>query len=171
MDNDFKGFDLLNEIKDKYSTLKEILEQYQELGKIRYFNEQEWEKIKKQNYTGFEDVDSFYDIFRLGYNIGHCGIMARQLSYSYNDIDIVSGKVSMLKGTLNSPNGGHIWLETKKQVIDTSLLLVFDKSLKSKIGYMDEQRLTSKVLAKDMYYGVRKEYTNDINIKRIRKNK
>ena len=45
-----------------------------------------------------------------------------------------------LKGTLNAEKeGGHYWLETPKSIIDTSLMLVIDKSLKNKLRYIEEQ--------------------------------
>lgn len=106
-------------------------------------------------------------MFVLGYNMGNCVGASRQLSYSYSDVDIVSGRLPILKGTLNAPKeGGHCWLETSISIIDTSLMLVIDKSLKSDIGYIEEMRLTSSELMRSPSYQVRKEFVNDKDLKK-----
>ena len=70
-------------------------------------------------------------MFLLGYNIGNCVGATRQLSYSYNGVDIVSGILPILKGSLNAlKECGYCWLEALNKIIDTSLMLVIDKSLK-----------------------------------------
>lgn len=104
-------------------------------------------------------------MFLLGYNTGNCVGASRQLSYSYDNVDIVSGILPILKGTLNAEEeGGHCWLETSDKIIDTSLMLVIDKSLKNSIGYIEEQRLTSSQLASSTYYQARKDFVNDRNL-------
>ena len=104
-------------------------------------------------------------MFSLGYNIGNCVGTSRQLSYSYCNVDIVSGIFPLLKGTLNAEKeGGHCWLETTTNIIDTSLMLVIDKSLKNKLGYIEEQRLTAFQLANSPNYQARKEFVNDKNL-------
>jgi len=112
-------------------------------------------------------MPEFIDMFLLGYNIGNCGGASRQLSYSYNNVDIVSGILPILKGTLNAEKeGGHCWLETPENIIDTSLVLVIDKSLKNDLGYIEEQRITSSQLASSPTYQARKEFVNDKNLKK-----
>ena len=111
-------------------------------------------------------MKEFRDMFLLGYNIGNCVGASRQLSYSYHSVDIVSGILPILKGTLNAEKeGGHCWLETLDNIIDTSLMLVIHKSLKNDLGYIEEQRLTSFQLACSPNYQARKEFVNDINLK------
>ena len=71
---------------------------------------------------------------------------------------------------MNAENeGGHCWLETNDTIIDTSLMLVIDKSLKDEIGYIEEQRLTPFDLAMSPRYQARKEFVNDRNIKSSKK--
>ena len=75
-----------------------------------------------------------------------------------------------LKGTLNAEKeGGHCWLETPNSIIDTSLMLVIDKSIKNYFGYIEEQRLTCSQLARMPLYQARKEFVNDREIHNSRK--
>ena len=115
------------------------------------------------------EMKTFEDMFLLGLNIGNCGGASRQLSYSYDDVDIVSGILPMLKGTLNAEKeGGHIWLETRDKIIDTTLMLIIDKSLKQELGYIEQERLTSDKLKTMQNYQARKEFTNDPSIKKAK---
>ena len=136
--------------------------------KIRFFDEEEWSKIKKQNFISpIKEMNTFEDLFILGYNIGNCVGTSWQLSFSYSNVDIVSGVLPMLKGTLNAEKeGGHCWLETNKYIIDTSLMLIVDKSLKDEIGYIEEQRITYSQLLSSRNYRVRKEFVNDTSFKK-----
>ena len=104
-----------------------------------------WELCNK--YSNFKKI--------IESNLGNCVGTSRQLSYSYNNVDIVSGILPILKGTLNAEKeGGHCWLETPTSIIDTSLMLVIDKSIKDEIGYMEEQRVSHvQVLSSKNYQG------------------
>lgn len=125
-------------------------------------------KNQNQNFVSpSPEMKEFIDMFILGLNIGNCVGTSRQLSYSYNNASIVSGILPLLKGKKNSEKeGGHCWLETPKELIDTTLMLVMDKSLKKDLGYIEEQRLTPYDLALSPRYQARKEFVNDKNIKR-----
>ena len=172
MDNEFKGFDLLEELKIKFPDFREKLEKYIKLGKVRYFNENEWNKIKNQNYMDvIEDIvyDDFYDVFCDGKNIGFCTTMVKQLSYSYNDVALVAGRVPMFVGTKNSSHGGHKWLEDGEHIIDTSLLLVIDKDIISEFGYKEEKRYTAQDLRNNKIYQSTKERINDLYLKKKHK--
>ena len=164
----FKGYDFLEELLESNKEFKDIIDKYIDEGKIRKFNDNEWDKIKEQNYiSNIDNVNSFYDMFSLGYNKGNCVGMSMQLSYSYDNVDIVSGTLPILKGTLNAEKeGGHCWLETNNSIIDTSLLLVIDKSLKDIMGYNEEQRITARELKISNRYQARKEFTNDKNLRK-----
>lgn len=165
--DDFKGYDCLNKLFEKNLKFKKFILENIKLGKIRYFGEEEWEKIKNQNYVSIHpQVKNFYDIFRLGGNEGNCTGCSKQLSYSYDDISIAGGLLPILAGTRNCLEGEHTWLETDKHVIDTSFLLVIDKSLKEEIGYQTENIYTPSMLYNDPIYSARKEFVNDPNLKR-----
>lgn len=163
----FKGFDLLKELSQKHEWFNKIINENIQNGKIRPFNEEEWGKIKQQNYSSPSPLmKEFMDMFTLGLNIGNCKNAALQFSYSYDNVDIVCGTVPILKGTLNAEKeGGHWWLETYDKIIDTSFLLVIDKNLKSELGYQENQRITSSQLRKHKFYQARKQYTLDQNLK------
>ncbi len=145
MQDGFKGFDLMNELIVKNEEFKKKINYYMACGLIRTFDEFEWEKIRSQNFISpIPDMKNFYDMFVLGYNKGNCIGASRQLSYSYDDVDLVAGTLPILVGTLNAEKvGGHGWIETFDKIIDTSLLLVIDKSLRDEIGYVEEKRITA----------------------------
>lgn len=168
-----RAYGLLFQLCEENEWFKKLIEENIEKKMIRFFSEEEWNKIESQNYIpprrdlGFNE---FSELFELGYNIGNCVDTSRQLSYSYNDVDIVSGILPILKGTRNAEKeGGHCWLENKKYIIDTSLLLVIDKSIKSEFGYIEEERRTHKDLFKDERYQQRKEFVNDKSLNKSRK--
>lgn len=163
MDNTGKAFDLFWNFYNNDLKFKELISKNFELGKIRFFDADEYDKITSQNFISpFPDVNTFMELFIKGYNIGNCVGTARQLSYSYNLIDIVTGTLPMLKGTLNAEKeGGHCWLETEDEIIDTTFMLVIKKELKDKFGYIEEERLTAKDLRKMQFYQARKELVND----------
>lgn len=163
-----KAYELLKDLYNKHEEFKKLIDINFFNGKIRLFNDNEFDKIKSQNfYSKVEGVNEFIDLFILGYNIGNCVGTSRQLSYSYDDVDIVSGILPILKGTLNAVNeGGHCWLENKNYIIDTSLMLIIDKSLKKDFGYIEEQRITSYDLKRDKIYQARKEFVNDKTIRK-----
>lgn len=167
MNKEYKCYELLKHLIKTNATFRTTYIENIKTRKIRLFNEEEWTKINNQNFTSLvPGLNEFSDMFKLGYNIGNCVGTARQLSYSYDNVDIVSGTLPILKGTLNAEKeGGHCWLETTDYIIDTSLMLVIDKSLKQELGYNEEQRLTSFRLQTNAIYQSRKEFTNDINLK------
>ena len=163
-----KAFTLFWQLYDNNLSFKKLIEKYKLSNQIRFFGDEEWEKIKNQNFLPVSpDVKEFIDMFALGYNIGNCVGASMQLSYSYNDVDIVSGILPILKGTRNAlKEGGHCWLETKTSIIDTSLMLVMDKKLKEEFGYIEEQRITAYALNTSERYQKRKEFALDPAFKR-----
>ena len=168
MDTTIKAFNLFWQLYNNNSNFKSLIDEGFKNKQIRFFNEEELTKIRNQNYIHPTDpnIKEFEDIFVLGKNIGSCVYTSKQLSYSYNDVDLVSGILPILKGTLNAEElGGHAWIETKDSIIDTSLMLVIDASLKERFGYIEENRITSSMLKQDRNYQTRKEFVNDLNLK------
>lgn len=168
MDIYSKAFGLFWKIYNSNIDFKNLIDFNMKNGKVRFFDDNEFNKIKKQNFMSpIPQMSEFIDMFALGYNIGNCAGTARQLSYSYNDVDIVSGILPLLKGTLNAEKeGGHVWLENKGYIIDTSLMLVIDLSLKENFGYIEEQRLTALQLTSSPNYMSRKEFVNDASLRK-----
>ena len=139
MDIDSKAFSLFWQVYHGNSDFSNIIDEGFKNGKIRFFNDEEWNKINNQNFVSpVSEMKEFRDMFLFGYNVGNCVNTSRQLSYSYHNVDI----------------------------IDTSLMLVIDKSLKSALGYIEEQRLTSFQLARSRNYQARKEFANDRSLNR-----
>ena len=172
MDTSIKAFDLFWNLYNNNPNFKNIIDEGFKRKQIRFFNEEELDKIRKQNFIHptNPNIKEFEDIFVIGENIGNCVGVSRQLSYSYNDADLVSGILPLLKGTLNAEKlGGHAWIETKDSIIDTSLMLIIDKSLKEKFGYIEENRITAMRLKQDRNYQARKEFVNDQNLKSKKK--
>lgn len=163
-----KAFGLFFDLCNSNQEFKSVVMKNLENGRIRFFDDNELDKIKSQNFISpIPEMREFIDMFALGYNIGNCAGASRQLSYSYDNVDIVSGTLPILKGTLNAEKeGGHCWLETPDSIIDTSLMLVIDKTLKNDLGYVEEQRLTSSQLSASPRYQARKEFVNDTSLKR-----
>ena len=167
MDTNIKAFELFWQFYNGNPEFRNLIDKYMNEGRIRFFGEPELTKINSQNFMSPDDrMKEFIDMFTLGLNIGNCGGASRQLSFSYNDVSIVSGILPILKGTRNAEKvGGHIWLEDANTIIDTSLMLIIDKNLKDEFGYQEEQRLTPEMLANYKLYQSAKEFANDPSIK------
>ena len=165
INDDFKGFDALKRLIKENPDFGNIIQEGIENGQIRYFGDEEWDKMEEQNFVPHGEIKKFSDIFKLGYNEGGCTYVSKQLSFSYDDVDWVSGLLPILKGTRNCAEGEHSWLETRDKIIDTSLVLVIDKELKSKLGYQTEVRYTPSLLNSDRNYLARKDFTNDPGLK------
>ena len=178
MEKKIKAFNLLENIYENNSKFRELIDKYMPTGQIRRFNDEEWDKIKSQNFDPnyvpeetriSNNITSFYDMFVAGLNIGSCVNTSELLSYSYNNVSIVSGILPLLRGTINAENGGHRWLETNDSIIDTSLMLIIDKSLKEEFGYIEEGRITPFQLSTNSNYQSRKEFINDPNLNKGKK--
>lgn len=154
----YRCFDTLKE-KLQQESFRKIIEQGVKEGKIKGFTEDIWKKIEEQNIRG---IDSFEDVFRNGANIGYCTVASKQLSYSFNNIYLCGGTLPILEGTTNSPDGRHTWILDKNNIIDTSLMLIIDKSYQEKIGYIEENRYNPMI---DPIYCATKEFTLDKNLK------
>lgn len=163
-----KAFELFWQMYNSLEWFKKFVDENVSEGKIRFFNATEFNKITSQNFISLNPAwENFIDMFLLGDNIGNCVGSSIQLSYSYDDVDIVSGILPMLKGTKNAEKeGGHCWLEDSNTIIDTSLMLVIDKTLKKDLGYIEEQRITARDLRKAPLYQSRKDFVNDVSLKK-----
>lgn len=165
-----KAYTLFTNLYSSNEKFKTLIDENMKNGKIRFFNEDEFERIKNLNYRSQNPnflPNDFYELFKRGYNIGNCVHTSRVLSYAYNFVDIVHGRLPLISGTLNAENGGHAWLELRSNhfdidlIIDTSLMLVIDISLKEKFGYIDEIREDYRLLNKDSRYSSQKSFAND----------
>ncbi|MBP5684318.1 MAG: hypothetical protein J6X02_03580 [Bacilli bacterium] len=169
--SDYGCYNILKDLLNNNDQFREIFVKGISDGTISFFSEELWNMIRQQNFIPpMNEIDDFIDFFKKGYNIGTCGWTTRQLSYSFDNISIVAGTLAKLKGTFNSEKeGGNFWLEDDKQIIDTSLMLIIDKSLKDTIGYSEEKRLEPYELARNQRYQERKYFTLDKSIKKSTK--
>ena len=89
-----------------------------------------------------EDKVSYLDeVFKLGLNIGHCGLTAKYLVVNIPNAELYYGKLPALTGTKNSPTGGHAWVVFDNFVIDTSLMISLSVQKAKELGYIFEKRI------------------------------
>ncbi len=88
-------------------------------------------RINKIKFKDGYKTLSLKTIFKDGYNIGNCLLTAYYVSTIFERPLICTGKVEILKGTKNCPDGDHVWIEVDDMVVDTTLMVVFpiDSSL------------------------------------------
>lgn len=67
------------------------------------------------------------EIFKNGFNIGNCLLTSHYVSILFPESSICTGKVGILKGTKNSENGDHVWIEAEDYIIDTTLMITIPK--------------------------------------------
>ena len=148
METDIKAYDLFWDLYKKNDSFRSVVDSGMSSNMIRFFDDDLWDKIKSQNFISYDDImKEFVDMFLLGYNIGNCVGASRQLSYSFNDVDIVSGVLPIIKGTLNAEKeGGHCWLDD--------------------FGYIEENRITKESLRRSQVYQARKDFVNDNELRR-----
>lgn len=144
--------------------IDKLLQKHIEEKKIESFDEFLIEKIKKTNVFG---IKSFYEIFEMGLNIGTCGLTAKYVSFSFENVTIVTeGKCEILIGTPGAEFGQHAWLEVEEEsevyVYDTTLMLKIAKDIAyEELGYMPKTKLSIDDLKKDDSYMFTKKISKD----------
>ncbi|MFA5602661.1 MAG: hypothetical protein WDA21_02870 [Bacilli bacterium] len=169
MYEEFKAFDLLNSMLKSNTSFRVTFEEAKKRGLARRFNNNEWNLIKSQKRVcvtndknrvlGF-DTNKFLPLFMKGYNIKEFVDIARQLSYSYDNISIIQdGRMTFQKSKLSDKDYHYDWLETQDKIIDPRLCIVVDKSLKEIFGYFNNplKVLTAEKLKLDPIYQDRKK--------------
>lgn len=157
---DYKGTKIMRDLLNSNEKFKKLIIDGIKEGKIIGFTEELWKKIENQN---MRRVNSFTEVFEKGYNLGNCTNIAIQLSFSFpNDCLIGCGRVDYLKGTLNSENGEHTWLEWKRKIYDPTFMIIIDSEYSKKLKYnqTDIYNLNSNSM-----YSAEKDFTNDPNLK------
>ncbi len=109
-------------------------------------------KVFKINFVdGYKNL-SLKTIFKDGYNIGNCLLTSYYVSSILNNSLICTGKVEILKGTKNSPNGDHVWLETEDEIIDTTLMITIPKTHIYSTFYKKESDIVPMFRSEDFNY-------------------
>lgn len=159
----YKCFDELKRLLKTDDKFRETIKMGYIHGKVYGFDNELWQKISEQN---VRRINSFEDVFKDGANIGYCTVSSKQLSYSFEQCDICGGTLPILKGTRNCEDGRHTWIQCENEIIDTSLMLIIDKSYAERIGYIEENRYDPNI---DPIYLATKKFTNDKSFKENRK--
>ena len=158
----YKCYDILKKLLTENERFKEVVKKGILENKIQGFSQELWEKLDNQNLRS-PMVKSFVDVFADGYNQGYCTVCAKQVSYSLDTCYLCGGILPILKGTINSTEGEHTWIEYEDKIIDTTLMLIIDNSLKNDFGYIEENRYNPNY---DNVYCAAKEFTNDSSLKK-----
>jgi len=159
----YKCFDELKRLLNNNEYFRKIITEGYMRGKIYVFTEELWDKIISQN---IRRIDNFEDVFVDGANLGYCTVCSKQLSYSLPCCYICGGILPILKGTNNCCEGEHTWILYENKIIDTTLMLIIDKSYADKIGYIEMRRDNPNI---DLKYSAAKDFTNDRRLKSRRR--
>lgn len=110
------------------------------------------DKIFSIKFTDVRKKLSLKTVFKNGYNIGKCLLTSYYVSTIFDDSLICTGKVEILKGTKNSPNGDHVWIETEESIIDTTLMIILSKKSKYAKLYTKEADIKPIFSHEDLNY-------------------
>lgn len=89
-----------------------------------------------------ETIFNMSEVYKQGFNIGHCGLTSRYLVQNLKNSDLYYGKFSGLVGTKRSEKGGHAWVVQDELVIDTTLMIMLPIDKAKEIGYTFERKLS-----------------------------
>lgn len=108
--------------------LRKIISQRLELNLDTYSWSEEFEKRVMAIYFRENDkIYTFKDVYEKGCNIGNCLLTSKYISQTLRSSTICAGKVEILKGTKNSKNGDHVWVEVEDLIIDPTLMISIPK--------------------------------------------
>ena len=155
----YKCYSLLEELLDKNEEFRNIICEGLIKGKVAGFDDNMWNAIRTQNNRSSV---TFEYVFETGYNLGNCTGCSIQYSYSLPFPYICGGELPLLAGTPNSPDGRHTWLEHEGKIIDTTLMLVMEKDIAKKLGYIEENRRDPNL---EPRYRATKDFINDKSLR------
>ena len=121
------------------------------LGNLAWSKEFEKKIFKIKFIDGHKEL-TLKTIFKDGYNIGNCLLTSFYVSSILENPLICTGKVEILKGTKNSPNGDHVWIETEDYIVDTTLMIRFPKSHRYAKYYKKDADITPNFSPEDINY-------------------
>lgn len=131
------------------STLKNMIS----LNRVIHFEEDLFMNELRQ--FKIKNNMTFFDFFEQGLNEGTCGYTSMILSLFLDDCYIVLGINKYLKGTKNSPEGEHTWIESNGKVYDTSLELI---SFPKDLVYEEVTRISKQELLLSPNYFILNSY-------------
>ncbi|MDD2376342.1 MAG: hypothetical protein PHD15_02240 [Clostridia bacterium] len=90
----------------------------------------------------FEElIKTMAEVYKFGFNIGHCGLTSRYFALAFPKAKIAYGTLPILKGTKNSETGNHAWVINNDFILDTTLRLIIPENIATSIGYTTEKIL------------------------------
>lgn len=84
------------------------------------------------------------EIYKYGFNIGHCGLTSRYIAIKYSDATLHYGKARLLIGTDSSPEGEHAWITIKNFLIDSTLMICVPLDVSQSLGYISEKQIAAE---------------------------
>ena len=103
----------------------------------------------------FKDMSRSFtlgDVYMNGCNIGNCLHTSCIIQSKMQSLLIVVGKVEILKGTKNSAQGDHVWLEDDDNIYDPTLMIVVPKESHIASYYTKEYNISSMLGQADFSY-------------------
>ena len=153
----FKSTQLMRTLLKENQAFKETIIEGIKSGNVEKWPEELWTKLDNQNLR--ESYEKMSDAFEDGHNLGRCLVYSYYVSYSMPlECLIGSGTVSYLKGTVNSPEGKHTWLECKNVIYDTTFMICIHKNFVKKLGYVESFKTNPN---KNSEYSAAKDFAND----------
>lgn len=116
------------------------------------WDEELQDRIFNIKFKDGNNILSLRTIFENGYNIGNCLLTAYYVSTIFESPKICTGKTKIIKGTKNSLEGDHVWIETDTDLIDTTLMIIIPKSHKYFKLYNKESEIVPQFTAEDLNY-------------------
>ena len=92
------------------------------------------------------------DIYTNGCNIGNCLYTSCIIHTKLSNLMIAVGKVAILKGTKNSVQGDHVWLEDDYNIYDPTLMITIPKEEYLAKYYIKEYNITSMLGKAELSY-------------------
>ena len=81
------------------------------------------------------------EIYKLGFNIGHCGLTSRYIAIKYPQAILHYGIASLLIGTNSSPRGEHAWITIENFLIDPTLMICIPLDISQSLGYISKKEI------------------------------
>jgi len=109
------------------------------------------------------------EIYKYGFNIGHCGLTSRYIARNYSQATLYYGTASLLIGTNSSPQGEHSWITINDYLIDTTLMICIPLDISKSLGYIPEKQIdyeSARILSEYDTYD--NEFEINKNIKKIK---
>lgn len=123
--------------------LRQTLSETYNINLNKYAWSEEFKQLvfsTKLDKTVEEHADTLEDIYRMGFNIGNCGLTSRYIARRFKEAELYYGTATLLIGTKNSEFGNHEWTVINDFVIDSTLMLCIPLYISAAIGYLPEKK-------------------------------